>query len=381
MRAISLSVVFLLLALLCTQVLAAPAAPVIDSATPDCILPIELEAPLLSVGAHSPDGGTLEYQWYSAAAPDLAAATLLTGAVSCDYIPQVLPGTTYYCAAVWNVSGGARSEAVYSRWISVTFIVPTTSVEILSLPDKLDYLAGESPDLTGLRVRIQYGDLTFEATDGAQLEYARSPLTIGTQEIILRYGDATASFFVTVRTDPGHVHTYPDGWIVVREAGCEEAGERVHTCPCGAAEREAIPAAGHVWDAGKASKRGTKYTCTVCGASYTQKNSTNSVASAGASSAAAGSSNVPSAGPSENSAAPQAQQREPAAEAAHSPPGAQAEDSSPATQTRHYTPTVQKQRVTLRQREPWKYIALAAIILACCALLAFFLGKNKKQDS
>ena len=59
MRAISLSVVFLLLALLCTQVLAAPAAPVIDSATPDCILPIELEPPLLSVGAHSPEGGTL----------------------------------------------------------------------------------------------------------------------------------------------------------------------------------------------------------------------------------------------------------------------------------------------------------------------------------
>lgn len=272
MRAISLSVVFLLLALLCTQVLAAPAAPVIDSATPDCVLPIELEPPLLSVGAHSPEGGTLEYQWYSAAAPDLAAATLLTGAVSCDYTPAATPGTMYYCAAVRNISDGARSEAVYSRWISVTFIVPTTSVEILSLPDKLDYFAGESPDLTGLRVRIQYGDLTFEAADGAQLEYARSPLTIGTQEIILRYGDATASFFVTVRTDPGHVHTYPDGWIVVREAGCEEAGERVHTCPCGAAEREAIPAAGHVWDAGKAIKRGTKYTCTVCGASYTQKN-------------------------------------------------------------------------------------------------------------
>lgn len=381
MRAISLSVVFLLLALLCTQVLAAPAAPVIDSTTPDCVLPIELEPPLLSVGAHSPEGGTLEYQWYSAAAPDLAAATLLTGAVSCGYTPAATPGTMYYCAAVRNISDGARSEAVYSRWISVTFIVPTTSVEILSLPDKLDYFAGESPDLTGLRVRIQYGDLTFEAADGAQLEYARSPLTIGTQEIILRYGDATASFFVTVRTDPGHVHTYPDGWIVVREAGCEEAGERIHTCPCGAVEREAIPAAGHVWDAGKAIKRGTKYTCTVCGASYTQKNSTNSVASAGASSAAAGSSNVPSAGPSENSAAPQAQQREPAAEAAHSPPGAQTEDSSPATQTGHYMPTVQKQRVTLRQREPWKYIALAAIILACCALLAFFLGKNKKQDS
>ena len=103
--------------------------------------------------------------------------------------------------------------------------------------------------------------------------------------------------------------------------------------------------------------------------------------SAGASSAATGSSNVPSAGPSENSSAPQAQQREPAAEAAHSPPGAQTEDSSPATQTGHYMPTVQKQRVTLRQREPWKYIALTAIVLACCALLAFFLGKNKKQDS
>lgn len=244
MRAISLSVVFLLLALLCTQVLAAPAAPVIDSTTPDCVLPIELEPPLLSVGAHSPEGGTLEYQWYSAAAPDLAAATLLTGAVSCDYTPAATPGTMYYCAAVRNISDGARSEAVYSRWISVTFIVPTTSLEILSLPDKLDYFAGESPDLTGLRVRIQYGDLTFEAADGAQLEYARSPLTIGTQEIILRYGDATASFFVTVRTDPGHVHTYPDGWIVVREAGCEEAGERIHTCPCGAVEREAIPMSG-----------------------------------------------------------------------------------------------------------------------------------------
>ncbi len=364
MRAVSLPIVLLLLVLLCTQVFAAPAAPVIDSATPDCILSIELEPPLLSVNAHSPDGGTLEYQWYSAAASDGTAAAILPGAVSCDYTPPATPGTTYYRAAVWNVSGGARSEAVYSRWISVTIVVPVTSVEILSLPDKLDYLAGETPDLTGLRVRIQDADLTFETTDGAHLEYSNAPLTIGTQEIVLRYGDATASFFVTVRTDAGHVHTYPDGWVVVREPGCEEAGEQLRTCPCGAVEQAPIPAAGHVWDGGHANSRGTKYVCTVCGAAYTQKSAHQGSARP------AISGGTSSGGDSAASTAPASSEPE-AASTPQNPSPTQAEYPAPAAQT---------QRVTLRQREPWKLIAIAAIVFACCAVLAFFLVRNKKDD-
>lgn len=365
MRTFSLPIVLLLLpVLLCAQVFAAPAAPVIDSTTPDCVLPIELEPPLLSVNAHSPDGGTLEYQWYSAAAPDGTAAAILTGAVSCDYTPAATPGTTYYCAAVWNVSGSARSDPVYSRWISVTIVVPTTSVEILSLPDKLDYLAGETPDLTGLRVRIQDADLTFETTDGAHLEYSNAPLTVGTQEIVLRYGDATTSFFVTVRTDASHVHTYPDGWVVVKAPGCEEAGEQRRICSCGASEQMPVPAAGHVWDDGHASSRGIKYICTVCGATYTQKSShQGSVKPEVFESTAPGSDSDVSTAPTDS---------EP--EAASSP------QNPSAAQTEHYTPAAQTKRVTLQQRKPWKLIAIAAIVFACCAALAFLLLRNKKDN-
>ena len=363
MRAVSLPVIFLLLVLLCAQVgVAAPAAPVIDAAAPDCVLPMELEPPLLSVDAHSPDGGELEYQWYSALVSDGSDASAVSGAVFREYTPPVLPGTAYYRAAVWSVSGGARSEAAYSRWIAVTFTFPVTTVEILRLPNKLEYLAGESPDLTGLCVRIQHDDLTFEDADGAHLEYSKEPLTIGTQEIVLRYGDAAASFFVTVRTEEHHVHTYPDGWTVVREAGCEETGERTRVCPCGAIEHEVIPAAGHIWNAGSAVKQGTRYVCTVCGSSYTQARKAPSKRPASSAQASrntesAAVSSIPQPKFSEEPQAQRASSRQPS-------------DS---------ISEVQMQHVILRQRDPWKLIAIAAAVLAFCALLAFFLTRRKKE--
>ena len=269
MRFLSVLTAFVLLVLLCAPVLAAPAVPIIDAVSADCLFPLDFDPPLLTVSAHSPDGGTLEYQWFCADTPDSSALSVIAGAVSCDYTPPVLPGTVYYCAAVCNVSGGVQSEAVYSRMICVTFLAPTTSVEILTLPDKLDYLAGEVPDLTGLRVRIQQAEYTFDSADGAGLEYSRAPLTVGRQEIILSYGEASASFFVTVHTEENHQHHFPDEWVIVQEAGCSTAGERLRTCPCGAFERDVIAPSGHVWNGGQVSGRRIKYTCTVCGTTRT----------------------------------------------------------------------------------------------------------------
>ena len=354
--------------LLCLLLLAVPALaaapPVIDAVTPDCMIPADLPAPELRVSAHCEEGGTLLYQWYTAETADASALTRIDGAQDAAYIPPVLTGERYYCVEVRCSHDGALSEAVFSRLISVCFEAPWYDLVIVSLPDKLDYLAGETPDLTGLRVRIQDADLTFETTDGAHLEYSNAPLTVGTQEIVLRYGDATTSFFVTVRTDASHVHTYPDGWVVVKAPGCEEAGEQRRICPCGASEQMPVPAAGHVWDDGHASSRGIKYICTVCGATYTQKSAHQGSAKPEVfESTAPGSDSDVSTAPTDS---------EP--EAASSP------QNPSAAQAEHYTPAAQTKRVTLQQRKPWKLIAIAAIVFACCAALAFLLLRNKKDS-
>lgn len=260
---------------------AGPQEPKIESEFPDCYCVIGDHIVTLYTDATSPDGGTLEYQWYSTTVNDIATIRAIDDATGGTYTPPQKVGIMYYCYAVWNIKSGTRSNPVYSRLIRVEYAEaegePTVdSIEILSTPDKVVYTSGECLDLTGLKVRIWTSEGYIDSVNGDKLEITKNPLiTVGEQKIKVAYGEAFDFFIVTVKEAP-HIHSFGD-WTVTTEPSCTEPGIKTRECDCGQTERAEIPATGHQWDNGKVTKEPTKdadgektFFCMICKATKTE---------------------------------------------------------------------------------------------------------------
>ena len=258
---------------------AGPQEPKIESEFPDCYCVIGDHLVTLYTDATSPDGGTLEYQWYSTTVNDIATIRAIDDATGGTYTPPQKVGIMYYCYAVWNIKSGTRSNPVYSRLIKVEYAEgdPTVdSIEILSTPDKVVYTSGECLDLTGLKVRIWTSDGYIDSVNGDKLEITKNPLiTVGEQKIKVAYGEAFDFFIVTVKEAP-HTHSFGE-WTVTTEPSCTEPGIKTRECDCGQTERAEIPATGHQWDNGKVTKEPTKdadgekaFFCMICKATKTE---------------------------------------------------------------------------------------------------------------
>ncbi len=76
---------------------------------------------ILTVGASSPDNGTLKYQWYSSPTDNKATIVSVEGATDSAFMPPQNPGVTYYCVAVTNSLNGKDSTAVYSDLVPVEY--------------------------------------------------------------------------------------------------------------------------------------------------------------------------------------------------------------------------------------------------------------------
>lgn len=247
-----------------------PQEPTIEAQMPDCYGIVGESDITLFTNATSPDGGTLEYQWYSTTVNDIATIRAIDNETGTMFTPPQTVGVVYYCYAVWNVRSESRSEPVYSRLIRVEFEEKPVAIEILSAPDKVVYTSGECLDLTGLKVRIWTSGGYVVSLNGDRLEITKKPLiTVGEQKIKVGYGDAFDIFIVTVREAP-HTHAFGE-WMVTTEATCTEPGIQTRECDCGKTERAEIPATGHRWDDGKVTKEPTEtsdgertFTCTVC---------------------------------------------------------------------------------------------------------------------
>ena len=258
---------------------AGPQEPKIESDFPDCYGIMDEFVITLYSDATSPDGGTLEYQWYSTTVNDIATIRAIDEATGGTYTPPQKVGVVYYCYAVWNVKSGARSNPVYSRLIRVEYAEaePTVdSLEILSTPDKVVYTSGESLDLTGLKVRIWTSEGYIDSVNGDKLEITKNPLvTPGEQKIKVSYQGVSEFFIVTVKA-AAHTHSFGD-WTVTTEPTCTEPGIQTRDCDCGETERGEIPAIGHRWDEGQVTKKPTEtadgektFTCTACGETRTE---------------------------------------------------------------------------------------------------------------
>lgn len=268
-----LSLIMLCGLLSLTSYAAGPGKPTIETQMPDCYMELGGSGITLFTNASSPDGGTLEYQWYSADVAEMACIRAIDGETGKTFkVPEIL-GVKWYCYAVWNVaSGGEKSEPVYSRLIRVEFYEPnveTVSVEIVETPDKVVYTSGERLDLKGLKVRVYTSDGYFDSLNGDKLTITKNPLvTVGEQKIKVAYGDAFDFFIVTVKA--AHTHKFGE-WMVTTKPTCTEDGIKARECDCGHTERAKIPALGHKWDDGRLIKEASAdadgekiLTCTVC---------------------------------------------------------------------------------------------------------------------
>ncbi len=258
---------------------AEPAEPIIEIQPHD----IEVEHNVaggmgvdLYVEASSPDGGELRYQWYSSSTPDMPSIRAIEGAESATlYIPSPgEPTVMYYCVAVWNVwkpglwAQPGESAPVYSELVKVEYIAPIPELELMREPKKVVYEAGEKLDMKGLWVRIYTPDGYIDSYDGKNLEYSKKELvTLGEQKIKVSYNGGFTVFIVTVKA---HNHKFGE-WMTTTEAGCEEIGQQLRECNCGAEERQDLPATGHDWDEGKIQTEATGttdgqmvYTCRNC---------------------------------------------------------------------------------------------------------------------
>ena len=85
------------------------------------------------------------------------------------------------------------------------------TLEIVQVPNKVTYTAGEKLDMTGLKVRIYTPDGFIDSKDGKNLTYSQKELvTVGEQKIKISYEDAFEFFIVTVVAAPTTKPTDPD---------------------------------------------------------------------------------------------------------------------------------------------------------------------------
>ena len=109
-----------------------------------------------------------------------------------------------------NVIATPEYNEEYSAMKSFEFTIeeagPTYTLEIMQLPNKITYTAGEKLDMTGLRVRIWMPDGYMDSKDGEHLTYSKKTLvTLGEQKIKLTYEDAFEFFTkekITILTNP-----------------------------------------------------------------------------------------------------------------------------------------------------------------------------------
>ena len=89
----------------------------------------------------------------------------------------------------------SASLCLYSKWDPIV----DGDLSIVSLPEKQDYCVGEKLNTRGLVIGVSYPDGTSENIDEGFRSSPEYLTTAGTQEVIVTYGNSTATFTVNVK--------------------------------------------------------------------------------------------------------------------------------------------------------------------------------------
>ena len=153
---------------------------------------------LLEVSAATGDGGRLSYQWYSGVG---FAALPIDGATLPSYRPDTSQlGSYAYCCEVTNSNNGLTSSAMSDPVMVYVTSPVVTGISIETLPSRSQYQPGDKLDISGLSIRVSYGDGSSEViydcfgVDPMQFSSA------GTQTVRITYQNCSCSFNVNVGT-------------------------------------------------------------------------------------------------------------------------------------------------------------------------------------
>jgi hypothetical protein len=145
---------------------------ILDAATPAIITQpayytdVAIDDPLtLSVGAYSPDGGSLSYQWYSNTSHSNSGGTQIGGATSADYqLSTENAGTFYYYVVVTNTNNNVNGNPTASVPSDIVIVTanPVQTPNITAHPQSATYNVGDP--VTPLSV-------TASVRDGGTLSY------------------------------------------------------------------------------------------------------------------------------------------------------------------------------------------------------------------
>lgn len=152
----------------------------------------------VSVTASVSDGGQLSYQWYTS--DGSSQGSLIAGAVESIYQPGTdYVGTTYYYCVVTNHNNGLEVSVVSPSILVTVSDARPSSLNVVSLPYKTVYNAGEVLDTAGLQLQLVYASGSSELVSSGYQVYPTLLDNAGTQTIELSYGGLTCSFQVTVQ--------------------------------------------------------------------------------------------------------------------------------------------------------------------------------------
>lgn len=106
----------------------------------------------------------------------------------------------WYVVVMVEGANGKSNTAEFEFYIDDA---PEYTLEIIQVPYKLTYTAGEKLDMTGLKVRVWGNDGFFDSYNGDKLTYSQKELvTLGEQKIKITYENGFEFFIVTVEAAP-----------------------------------------------------------------------------------------------------------------------------------------------------------------------------------
>lgn len=182
----------------------------------------------------------------------------------------------------YEIEGFDSSKAVDSQFLFVKYIkedktyrarlaisiVGVNRINLISLPDKTEYLEGDSFDSTGLVVEAIYGDDSSKILNDYTTNFNDVVQSAGNEKLVkIIYGEFYSTFCITVN------HDWNDGIVTIAPT-CKQTGVKTFTCKhdgCGETRAEVVDATGsHMEDCGTITDAtcitdgGIVYRCSVC---------------------------------------------------------------------------------------------------------------------
>ena len=182
----------------------------------------------------------------------------------------------------YEIEGFDSSKAVDSQFLFVKYIkedktyrarlaisiVGVNRINLISLPDKTEYLEGDSFDSTGLVVEAIYGDDSSKILNDYTTNFNDVVQSAGNEKLVkIIYGEIYSTFCITVN------HDWNDGIVTIAPT-CKQTGVKTFTCKhdgCGETRAEVVDATGShmedwgtITDATCVTDGVIVYKCSVC---------------------------------------------------------------------------------------------------------------------